>query len=86
MKAQSSPPFAVRLAHRALSVGEGSVPKGGLRLRPELGPSLRARPGAVLSTARSAVSKPAATKTEAQRRMMNERGAFMNDAGKEDDP
>ena len=47
-----------------------------------LGPSLRTSPGDVLSTARSAVSKPAATRKHAcRRRIMNERAAFVNNAG-----
>jgi len=49
---------------------------------PILGPSLRTSPGDVLSTARSAVSKPAAVKeTTCRRRVMKERAAFVNNAG-----
>jgi hypothetical protein len=40
-----------------------------------LGPSLRARPGDALSTARSAVSKPAAVEIAGRRRVMNERAS-----------
>src|SRR5438093_2874491 len=48
---------------------------------PILGPSLRTSPGDVLSTARSAVSKPAAVKgTTCRRRVMKDRAAFMNNA------
>jgi len=56
-------------------------PPCGLRLRPDFGPSLRAGPGDVLSTARSGVSKPVAAEAQQQRRIMSERGAFMNNAG-----
>jgi hypothetical protein len=49
---------------------------------PILGPSLRTSPGDALSAARSAVSKPAAMRKHAyRRRILNERVAFVNDAG-----